>query len=128
MKRIHIQRVYEPPAPGDGARFLADRLWPRGVKKASLRLDGWLKAAAPSDELRRWFKHDSAKWPEFRRRYFSDLDHRPAALQPVLEAAERGPVTLLFSASDLEQNNAVALAEYLNRRLAASFTKPRRTH
>ena len=124
--RIQVKRVQEPPAPGDGARFLVDRLWPRGVKKESLRLNGWLRAAAPSEELRRWFKHDPVKWPEFRRAYFAELDPHPAVWQPILDAAERGPVTLLFSAHDTRHNNAVALAEYVNPRLAVTgATNPR---
>ena len=67
---ILLKRAYEPAAPEDGRRFLVERLWPRGVRKADLRLDGWLKDVAPSPGLRRWFGHDPDKWPEFRRRYF----------------------------------------------------------
>jgi GMP synthase (glutamine-hydrolysing) len=122
-RTIQAKRVKELPAPGDGARFLVDRLWPRGVKKEALPLEGWLKAVAPSDELRRWFKHDPVKWSEFRRRYFAELDQHPEVVQPILEAAGRGPVTLLFSARDTRHNNAVALAEYLGTRLAVSGTK-----
>ena len=66
---IQLRRVYEPPASGEGQRFLVERLWPRGLKKESLTLDSWLKEVAPSDTLRRWFVHDPAKWAEFQRRY-----------------------------------------------------------
>lgn len=110
---IRVKRVYEPHEPDDGKRFLVERLWPRGVRKEALALDGWLKDVAPSDALRRWFGHDPARWGEFRRRYTAELDARPAAWQPLLEAAEDGPVTLLFSARDTEHNNAVALRAYL---------------
>jgi len=72
---IKIKRVYDKPARTDAYRALVDRLWPRGVARASLPLAAWLKEAAPSDELRRWFKHDPAKWPEFQRRY--RLETRP---------------------------------------------------
>ena len=68
---LRVKRVYESSASDDGARFLVDRLWPRGMKKEELRLDGWLKDIAPSDALRRWFNHDPARWPEFRQRYFA---------------------------------------------------------
>lgn len=112
---IRVRRVYDA-TPDSAPCFLVDRLWPRGVKKKSLRLQAWLKDAAPSDALRRWFGHDPAKWAEFRRRYFAELDRRPGALKPLLEAAARGPVTLLFASRDLRHNNAVALAEYLTRR------------
>jgi len=113
---IKTKRVYEPPEPDDGARFLVDRLWPRGLKKAALQLNGWLKDAAPSQELRRWFGHEPEKWGEFQRRYFAELDARPEAWQPLLEAAQRGNVTLLFGARDAEHNNAVALKMYLAER------------
>lgn len=117
MKSIQVQRVYDAPSAQRGTRFLVDRLWPRGVKKGALSLDGWLKDAAPSDELRRWFAHEPAKWPEFRRRYFAELKAHPDAVQPILDAAIRGQVTLLFGATDSGHNNAVALREYLEARL-----------
>jgi uncharacterized protein YeaO (DUF488 family) len=110
---IKIKRAYDPPARGDGKRFLIDRLWPRGVKKETLRLDAWLKEVAPSDALRRWFGHDPAKWDEFQRRYFAELDARPDAWHPILRAAQRGNVTLIYGARDTEHNDAVALKAYL---------------
>ncbi len=114
---IRVKRVYEPAAPDDGYRFLVDRLWPRGVKREALSLDGWLKDVAPSDELRRWFGHDPARWDEFQRRYFAELDGKPQTWQPILEVAQRGNVTLLFSAHDTEHNNAVVLKSYLEARV-----------
>jgi len=113
VKGIQTRRVYDPPRPDDGARLLVDRLWPRGVKKQELRLSGWLKEVAPSDRLRKWFAHDPAKWDEFRRRYFAQLEENPLGWQPILHAAEEGRVTLLFSAKDPERNNAVALKAFL---------------
>ncbi|MBP8302654.1 MAG: DUF488 domain-containing protein [Phycisphaerae bacterium] len=110
---IRIKRVYEPAVAEDDRRFLVDRLWPRGMKKETLHLDAWLKAAAPSAALRRWFNHDPAKWPEFRRRYFAELDGHPDVAKTLLDATSQGPVTLLYSASDTVHNNAVALREYL---------------
>ena len=114
---IQVKRVYEPASESDGARFLVDRLWPRGVKKEALALQGWLKDLAPSDELRKWFKHDPAKWDQFQRRYFGELEAKPGPLQLLLDAARAGTVTLLFGARDAEHNNAVALRDYLARRL-----------
>ena len=110
---IKLKRVYDPATVEDGVRFLVERLWPRGVKKASLSLDAWLKDAAPSSELRRWFNHDPKKWEAFQRRYFSELDRRPEAWEPILVAARRGPVTLLYSSHDRDHNNALALLYYL---------------
>ena len=110
---IRIKRIYDPSARADGVRFLVERLWPRGVKKAELELDDWLKRVAPSTELRKWFSHDAARWEEFQRRYRAELDQHPEAWQPILDAANKGDVTLLFSSHDAAHNNAVALKDYL---------------
>jgi uncharacterized protein YeaO (DUF488 family) len=116
---ITVKRVYDPSTPEDGARFLVERLWPRGIKKASLPMDAWLKDVAPSAALRRWFGHDSAKWEAFRQCYFAELDDKPEAWRPLVEAARRGPVTLLYSARTTAHNNAVALKQYLEAYLCA---------
>lgn len=114
---IQLKRAYDPPASADGTRFLVERLWPRGVKKESLRVEAWLKDVAPSTELRQWFAHDPAKWPEFRRRYFAELKTHPEAWRPLLIAARRGRITLVYSSHDSEHNNAVALKEFLEQHL-----------
>jgi uncharacterized protein YeaO (DUF488 family) len=114
---IQLKRAYDPAAKNDGARFLVERLWPRGVKKEALPIEAWLKDVAPSTELRRWFSHDPARWPEFRRRYFAELKAHPPAWQPLLEAARSGRLTLVYSSHDTEHNNAVALKEFLEQRL-----------
>jgi uncharacterized protein YeaO (DUF488 family) len=111
---INIKRVYDPVSGTDGTRLLVERLWPRGVKKTSLKIDSWLKDVAPSTELRQWFSHDPAKWDEFRHRYFNELKINPEAWQPIIEAAHQGVVTLIYSSHDTEHNNAVALEEFLN--------------
>lgn len=114
---ITLKRVYDPVSNRDGARFLVERLWPRGIARRKLRTDAWLKDAGPSSELRKWFSHDPTKWATFRRRYFRELDGRPDAWKPILSAARRGKVTLVYSSHDTTHNNAVALQEYLQRRL-----------
>lgn len=113
---IQTKRVYEPASRSDGARFLVERLWARGMKRDELHMKGWLKDVAPSAELRRWFGHDPKKWETFRERYFAELDAKAETWQPLLEAARRGTVTLLYSARDETHNNAVALKEYLERK------------
>lgn len=115
---IQTKRVYQPAGPRDGTRYLVERLWPRGMKKEALKMEGWLKEVAPSDELRRWFNHDPAKWTEFQRRYSIELNQQRAAWEPIVQAAQRGTVTLLYSAHDEEYNNAVALKRYLERHLS----------
>jgi uncharacterized protein YeaO (DUF488 family) len=114
---IEIKRVYDPSEPGDGTRFLVERLWPRGIGKEALAMEAWLKDVAPSDALRRWFAHDPQKWDEFRKRYFAELDEKREVLIPIIEAAVKGDVTLLFSARDTKNNNAVALRQYIEERM-----------
>ena len=111
--KIAIKRVYEPSSPEDGQRILVDRLWPRGISKAHARIDHWAKETAPSNELRKWYKHDRAKWREFKRRYFMELDSVPDAVQSLRDSALSGRVTFLYSSKERELNNAVALREYL---------------
>jgi uncharacterized protein YeaO (DUF488 family) len=118
VDKIHLKRVYDPVETGDGTRFLVERLWPRGLTKAEVVMDSWLKDVAPSAALRRWYAHDPAKWDEFRRRYFAELDGEPQSWQPILETARHGAVTLVYSAKDTKHNNAVALKEYLEGRQA----------
>ena len=114
---IQTKRVYEPAAKSDGQRFLVERLWPRVINKEALSLTGWCKAATPGHELRKWFNHDLAKWPEFQRRYRAELERQPENWQPLLEAASHGNLTLLFSARDTRHNNAVVLKTHLEEQL-----------
>jgi uncharacterized protein YeaO (DUF488 family) len=111
---LRSKRVYLPPDDADGTRILVDRLWPRGLSKDKLGGATWVKDAAPSDALRKWFGHDPAKWDEFRRRYFAELDANHegvAALRARL--SPKGRNTLLFGTREEAHNNAVALCEYL---------------
>lgn len=110
---IRLKRAYEEPAPGDGQRLLVDGLWPRGVTKADLQIEAWLKAIAPSTALRKWFGHDPTRWEGFRSRYFAELAANPEALYQLRGYLSRGPVTLLYAARDEEHNNAVALRDFL---------------
>jgi uncharacterized protein YeaO (DUF488 family) len=109
---IALARVYDADDHRD-RRFLVERLWPRGVRKDALRLEAWLPEVGPSHELRQWFGHRPDRWPEFRRRYFAELDERPGAWLPLAEASAAGHICLLYSSRDVEHNNAVALRDYL---------------
>lgn len=121
---IHVKRVYDAPHADDGQRLLVDRLWPRGIKKEALQLTAWLRDVAPSDELRRRFGHRPDLWDEFRAEYFAQLDERPEALQPLLEAVQHGRVTLLFATREVNYNNARALKEYIEARWEGGRTLP----
>lgn len=115
---LRLKSVYDEAEPDDGRRLLVDRLWPRGMSRERLQLDAWLKELAPSDELRRWYGHDPAKWDEFRRRYFSELAARDGAVAELLGMIGEDGATLLFAARDRQRNNAVALRDYLQERLS----------
>jgi uncharacterized protein YeaO (DUF488 family) len=110
---IKLKRVYEAPSKDDGTRVLVDRLWPRGVSKNKAKIDLWLKDIGPSDMLRTWFNHEDVKWEEFRRKYFDELRSKNEFLEQI--KGQKGTVTLLFGAKNVEHNNAVALKEYLEK-------------
>lgn len=116
MTEILLKRAYEPAAKSDGERVLVERLWPRGIKKEALQLDRWMKDVAPSTELRKWFNHDPKKWNEFRERYFAELNANSEDWKALIENAPTR-LTLVYSSHDQEHNNAVALREYLERKL-----------
>ncbi len=113
---IRIKRVYEEAARTDGRRILVDRLWPRGLSKERAGVDVWARDVAPSNELRRWYGHAPEKWPEFKRRYFAELDANGEGVAQLRHTMGRGTVTFLFSSTEMLLNNAVALKEYLGSR------------
>lgn len=112
---IAIKRVYEAPQDSDGQRVLVDRLWPRGLSKDKADVALWLKEIAPSTELRKWFGHDPEKWPEFQKRFRTELDANAEPVKELRSLAAKGKVTLLYSAHDEKHNNAVVLAAYLEK-------------
>ncbi|MER8430239.1 DUF488 domain-containing protein [Mesorhizobium caraganae] len=111
---LAVKRAYEALASDDGQRVLVDRIWPRGISKEDAALTLWLKDIAPSDELRKWFGHEPARWAEFRKRYAVELDGNGEAAAQLRGLLGKGKVTLLYGAHDEAHNNAVALAGYLH--------------
>jgi uncharacterized protein YeaO (DUF488 family) len=114
---IQIKRVYDQVSIDDGVRFLVDRLWPRGIKKENLAIAAWLKEISPSNELRKWAHQNPDAWEGFTQRYARELDARYEHIEPVLDAARKGTITLLYAARDTEHNNAAALRDYLQQHL-----------
>ncbi len=112
---IKIKRIYNESSSEDGYRILIDRLWARGVAKDEANMQLWMKDLAPSNELRKWFGHDPAKWGEFQAKYRDELKDKKEAFEQI-KALEKqhGTVTLLYSAKDEEHNNAVVLQSLLN--------------
>lgn len=111
--QVRLKRAYEAAEPNDGLRVLVDRLWPRGLTKEAAAVDLWLKDLAPSTELRKWFGHDPARWPEFQRRYGDEVRQHPEAFEQLRDLARRQRVTLVFAAKDEDHNDAVVLRSLL---------------
>jgi uncharacterized protein YeaO (DUF488 family) len=116
VRTFRIKRVYEAPEDGNGLRVLVDRLWPRGLSKAKAQIDIWLKDVAPSDALRHRFHDGDINWSEFVKAYKRELAQEPAhsAIQELLQRPEK-TITLLYASKDDEHNNAVVLADWLQR-------------
>ena len=112
---IQLKRAYEPASKEDGLRLLVERLWPRGVSKQRAKIDLWLKDFAPSTELRQWYGHDPARWPQFRKRYRAELKGKGDVLALLKYVTREQPVTFVYAARDEERNSAVALKEHLER-------------
>ncbi len=121
MGEVRLRRVYDEAGPDEGYRVLVDRVWPRGIRRESLGLDEWARDLGPSNELRRWFGHDPARWDEFQRRYRDELasPEQRQLLEALAARAAAGTVTLLFGARDPERNQAQVIAAVLRERLAA---------
>ena len=119
---IRVRRVYEDPEPGDGSRILVDRLWPRGLRRDAAALDDWIGDAAPSSELRTWYRHDPAKFAGFRLRYTAELGtpSSRAALGRLRTLAAAGPLTLLTATADAKRSHAAVLAGLLASAAAAA--------
>lgn len=115
MTVYKIKRIYESPESDDGYRVLVDRLWPRGISKERAALDEWAKDIAPTNELRQWFGHDPEKFAEFSSRYTEELDDNSVAATLKQQWQEYPVVTLLYSAKDIEHNQAAVLQQWLER-------------
>jgi uncharacterized protein YeaO (DUF488 family) len=113
---VRVKRVYEPAEDGDGYRVLIDHVWPRGVSRERARLDEWARDLAPSDQLRRWFAHDPARFEQFRARYREELAVHAEILERLRALARQAPVTIVYAARDEQHNNAAVLADVLRMR------------
>ena len=114
---LRLKRAYEPAVRADGYRILIDRLWPRGLSKAKVAVNDWMKEIAPSADLRRWFGHDPERWREFRRRYKRELRERDDLVRQIATLASHHRVTLVYGARDEAHNDAVVLAAVVRARM-----------
>jgi uncharacterized protein YeaO (DUF488 family) len=113
---IKLKRAYEAPDKADGVRLLVERLWPRGLTKEKAAIDEWFKELSPTPELRKWYGHDPAKWPEFRRRYVAELKAHSEEVGRLRARIKQGPVTFVYAAKDEMRNSAAVLKGYLERK------------
>lgn len=117
-----LKRVYDKPGPQDGVRILVDRLWPRGLSKHGARIDLWLKEVAPSHELRKWFHGNRSRWKDFRRRYVEELRHNEEALEPIIDQATKGTVTLVYASRRSDTSHLGTSGEFRTSSLAAEIS------
>jgi uncharacterized protein YeaO (DUF488 family) len=120
---IKIERIYDNPNRDSSFRILVDRMWPRGLSKEKVKIDLWHKDIAPSNTLRKWFGHDGKKWEGFKHKYFKELDEKSNSdtVDKIVKMARaHSSITLLYGTKEQRFNNAVALKEYLEKRLKNS--------
>lgn len=111
---IKIRRIYDPEEAGEHYKVFIDRLWPRGISKEKAGWNEWMKEISPSNELRKWYNHDPARWTEFKRLYKNELIQKQNELKKLKQLEiKHGTLTLLYSSREEKYNNAVALREFL---------------
>ncbi len=113
---IRVQRIYSSENDVPGKRVLVERLWPRGFTKERAKLDLWMKDIAPSDDLRKWFNHEPVKWEGFKKRYFAELD-KNTEVEKLIHLCSTNDVIFLFSSKEENMNSAVALKEYVEKKI-----------
>jgi uncharacterized protein YeaO (DUF488 family) len=118
-RNVEIRRIYDEGESDGAHRILVDRLWPRGVAKATAPIDEWAKELAPSTELRRWYGHDPAKFEEFARRYRDELRQPPASgsVGRLRARARRERIVLVTATRDVEHSGASVLAAVLSEKV-----------
>lgn len=111
---VVVTRIYDQPEP-DRYRVLIDGLWPRGIARADAPIDEWRRDIAPSNELRRWYRHDPSRFPAFAQRYRAELAEPPraAALTDLRSLARTRPLALVTATKAVDVSHAAVLAELL---------------
>ena len=113
---IAIKRAYDNPSPQDGVRILIDRLWPRGLSKAKLKIDAWPRELTPSTDLRRWYGHEPERFAEFRRRYRAELAEHAKELAALRAIVKGRAATLITATREVDLSHAVVMREMLQRK------------
>jgi uncharacterized protein YeaO (DUF488 family) len=113
---IAIKRAYDKPSPQDGTRILIDRLWPRGLSKAKLKIDAWPRQLTPSTDLRKWYGHEPVRFAEFRRRYRAELAEHADELEALRAMVKGRAATLITATRALDLSHAAVMQELLQRK------------
>jgi uncharacterized protein YeaO (DUF488 family) len=113
---IAIKRAYDKPSPQDGVRILIDRLWPRGLSKAKLKIDTWPRELTPSTDLRKWYGHEPARFAEFRRRYRAELAERAKELGALRAMVRDRAATLITATREVDLSHAAVMREIMQRK------------
>jgi uncharacterized protein YeaO (DUF488 family) len=113
---IAIKRAYDRPSPQDGVRILIDRLWPRGLSKAKLKIDAWPRELTPSTDLRKWYGHEPERFSEFRRRYRAELAEHAKGLAALRATVKGRAATLITATREVDLSHAVVMREMLLRK------------
>ncbi len=121
---IRIESIHHLPNEKKEARFLVDRVWPRGVHRRTPEIDDWLRTLAPSEKLQRWYRHDVDKRDAFRARYFNELEKKKNAWMPLAKIARGQNVMLLYGAKHPDLSVASILKEFLEFESKAPIFKP----
>lgn len=110
---IAIKRAYDKPSPQDGVRILIDRLWPRGLSKAKLKIDSWPRDLTPSTDLRKWYGHEPERFSEFRRRYRAELAEHAKELAGLRAMVTGRTATLITATREVDLSHAAVMREML---------------
>lgn len=114
MSGMAVKHASELAVAADGMRVLVERRWPAGRRPDDVAIDLWLREAAPSETLRRWYARGTREWDDFVERYRDELSRRRDIVRLLHELGRRGPVTLLHNTRDPDRNPATALKRILD--------------
>ncbi|NLO70204.1 MAG: DUF488 family protein [Porphyromonadaceae bacterium] len=116
MTQIKFKRIYEEKESSDGFRVLADRLWPRGVKKEDADIDYWAKEIAPSNELRKWYHENMNKYDDFYKKFTLELEENPKSQDFVKLIHTKTNVTLLTAAKEIPESQLEILKDFIEKK------------
>lgn len=116
MTQIKLKRIYEAKEESDGFRVLADRLWPRGMKKEDAGIDLWAKDIAPTNELRKWYHANMDQYDAFYNKFMQELDENTESPEFLKTVKSKEVICLLTSAKDIPKSQLGILKDFIERK------------